>query len=58
MAPGEVQARLSVDKHVTAPNGFLHAGSVVTLVDTCAGYGCVLNLPEGASGFTLCNWLP
>jgi uncharacterized protein (TIGR00369 family) len=35
-----------------APNGFLHAGSVVTLADTCAGYGCVANLPEGAVGFT------
>ncbi len=35
-----------------APNGFLHAGSVVALADTTAGYGCVLNLPEGASGFT------
>jgi uncharacterized protein (TIGR00369 family) len=35
-----------------APNGFLHAGSVVTLADTLCGYGCVLNLPSGASGFT------
>jgi len=35
-----------------APNGFLHAGSLVTLADTLAGYGCVRNLPEGASGFT------
>jgi len=30
----------------------LHAGSVVTLADTSAGYGCVANLPEGATGFT------
>lgn len=35
-----------------APNGFLHAGSVVTLADTACGYGTVLNLPQGASGFT------
>lgn len=35
-----------------APNGFLHAGSVVTLADTCCGYGCLSNLPEGATGFT------
>ena len=35
-----------------APNGFLHAGSIVTLADTCSGYGCVANLPQGASGFT------
>jgi uncharacterized protein (TIGR00369 family) len=35
-----------------APNGFLHAGSVVTLADTASGLGCVTNLPQGASGFT------
>lgn len=35
-----------------APNGFLHAGSVVALADTACGYGTVLNLPDGASGFT------
>jgi 1,4-dihydroxy-2-naphthoyl-CoA hydrolase len=39
------------DFHI-APNGFLHAGSVVTLADTTCGYGCVANLPEGATGFT------
>lgn len=35
-----------------APNGFLHAGTVVTLADTACGYGCVRALPEGSSGFT------
>lgn len=52
MAPGEVHARFEVSKQLMAPNGFLHAGSVLTLADTCAGYGCVASLPEGASGFT------
>jgi acyl-coenzyme A thioesterase PaaI-like protein len=28
-----------------APNGYLHAGTVVTLADTSCGYGCVVNLP-------------
>ena len=41
-----------VQPQLMAPNGFLHAGSVVTLADTLCGYGCVLNLPGGASGFT------
>jgi uncharacterized protein (TIGR00369 family) len=36
----------------SAPNGYLHAGAVITLADTAAGYGCVGNLPEGATGFT------
>ena len=49
---GEVHAHLDVQPFLLAPNGFLHAGSVVTLADTAAGYGCVANLPEGASGFT------
>lgn len=49
---GEVRAQLPVAPHLMAPNGFLHAGSVVTLADTCAGYGCVASLPAGASGFT------
>ncbi|MGH1470753.1 MAG: PaaI family thioesterase [Cellvibrionaceae bacterium] len=47
-----VSAELPVKTFLMAPNGFLHAGSVVTLADTCCGYGCVANLPEGASGFT------
>ena len=48
----EVRSELAVRKALMAPNGFLHAGSVVTLADTSAGYGCVANLPEGATGFT------
>ena len=48
----EVRAELPVNETLMAPNGFLHAGSVVTLADTCAGYGCIANLPAGAIGFT------
>lgn len=47
-----VRASLPVTPVLLAPNGFLHAGSVVTLADTCAGYGCICALPPGASGFT------
>jgi 1,4-dihydroxy-2-naphthoyl-CoA hydrolase len=47
-----VRAALPVNQALLAPNGFLHAGAVVTLADTCAGYGCVAALPDGASGFT------
>lgn len=39
------------ENHV-APNGYLHAGTVVTLADTTCGFGCTANLPEGANGFT------
>lgn len=48
----QVRAELPVHPALMAPNGFLHAGSVVTLADTSAGYGCVANLPAGAIGFT------
>lgn len=49
---GLLRAELPVRKELLAPNGFLHAGSVVTLADTACGYGCAAHLPEGASGFT------
>lgn len=49
---GFAAAELAVRKQLMAPNGFLHAGSVVTLADTVCGYGCVKALPEGAVGFT------
>jgi uncharacterized protein (TIGR00369 family) len=52
LGAGEVRAELAVKKDLMAPNGFLHAGSVVTLADTAAGYGCIAHLPEGATGFT------
>lgn len=48
----ELHAELVVRKSLMAPNDFLHAASVVALADTSAGYGCVANLPEGATGFT------
>ena len=47
-----VESRMAVQKSVMAPNGYLHAASVVALADTSCGYGCVAALPAGASGFT------
>jgi 1,4-dihydroxy-2-naphthoyl-CoA hydrolase len=41
-----------VKRHHMAPNGYLHAGSIVTLADTACGYGCLSTLPEGATSFT------
>jgi 1,4-dihydroxy-2-naphthoyl-CoA hydrolase len=49
---GRLTAEFTVATTHIAPNGFLHAGSVVTLADTACGYGCVANLPEGAQSFT------
>ncbi len=52
IADGETTAELPVLPHLLAPNGYLHAGSVVTLADTASGYGCLASLPQGASNFT------
>jgi uncharacterized protein (TIGR00369 family) len=52
VAAAEVTAELPLREELMAPNGYLHAGSVVTLADTSCGYGCIANLPEGATGFT------
>ena len=49
---GEIVAEFDVQPHHLAPNGFLHAGSVVTLADTACGYACFSHLPEGAQNFT------
>lgn len=47
-----LHAEFTVQQTHLAPNGYLHAGSVVTLADTACGYACVAHLPEGASSFT------
>jgi 1,4-dihydroxy-2-naphthoyl-CoA hydrolase len=52
VGPDAVESRLAVRQELLAPNGFLHAASVIALADTSAGYGCVATLPTGASGFT------
>ena len=47
-----VRAHLDVEEKHWAPNGYLHAATVVALADTACGYGCILNLPDGSTGFT------
>ncbi|HUQ75121.1 MAG TPA: PaaI family thioesterase [Burkholderiales bacterium] len=47
-----VESRMNVAKRVMAPNGYLHAATIIALADTSCGYGCVAALPPGASGFT------
>jgi 1,4-dihydroxy-2-naphthoyl-CoA hydrolase len=52
VSEGLARARLELGEQHQAPNGYLHAGTVVSLADSACGYGCILNLPEGATGFT------
>jgi 1,4-dihydroxy-2-naphthoyl-CoA hydrolase len=51
-APGLLKARLPLRPELLAPNGYLHAASVVALADTACGYATLANLPDGARGFT------
>ena len=48
----EVIARIVLQQHHFGWNDYLHAGTIFSLADSCAGYGCVRSLPEGAAGFT------
>jgi 1,4-dihydroxy-2-naphthoyl-CoA hydrolase len=50
--PGLVRAKLVVTKSHMAPNGFLHAASVIGLVDSACGFGCMSSRPDGAHSFT------
>ena len=49
---GRLESRLELREELMAPNGYLHAATIVALADTSCGYGCFVNLPDGAEGFT------
>src|SRR5467141_4074779 len=52
VSEGLVRGELELRKALLAPNGYLHAGAVVSFADTLAGYGCVSHLPANAQNFT------
>jgi len=52
VGPCFVRGRFDVHKQHLAPIGYLHAATIVALADTACGFGCLMSLPEGASGFT------
>lgn len=49
---GRVVAQIQIRHDLLAPNGYLHAATVIALADTACGLGARSVLPEGASGFT------
>ncbi len=49
---GRLVSRLELREELLAPNGYLHAATIIALADTSCGYGCFVNLPDGAEGFT------
>jgi 1,4-dihydroxy-2-naphthoyl-CoA hydrolase len=50
--PGRIEGHLDVRRDVLAPNGYLHAATVVGLADTACGLATRALLPDGAVGFT------
>jgi len=52
VAEGVLKGELALRKALLAPNGYLHAGAIVTFADTLAGYGCIAHLPGTAQNFT------
>ena len=52
IAEGALDARVALEPWMLAPNGFLHAASVLLLADTAAGYASFAHLPDGATNFT------
>ena len=50
--PGRLEAALDVRPDLLAPNGYLHAATVVALADTACGLATRALLPDGSSGFT------
>ena len=49
---GRLTSRLMVRPELLAPNGYLHAATIVALADTTCGYGTLNNLPKGGESFT------
>jgi 1,4-dihydroxy-2-naphthoyl-CoA hydrolase len=52
IGPGHAILTLKLRPELLLKTGLVHAGTVVSLADTSAGYGCRASLPEHAGGFT------
>jgi uncharacterized protein (TIGR00369 family) len=50
--PGRLTSRLTLRPELLAPNGYLHAATIIALADTSCGYGTITDLPAGGENFT------
>jgi uncharacterized protein (TIGR00369 family) len=48
----ELLMRMVIQPQFLAPNGFLHAASVIALADTACGFAVIAHMPPGAENFT------
>jgi 1,4-dihydroxy-2-naphthoyl-CoA hydrolase len=57
----ELAMQVQIQPQMLAPNGFLHAATVIALADTACGFATIAHLPDGAESFTTielkCNFL-
>jgi 1,4-dihydroxy-2-naphthoyl-CoA hydrolase len=57
----ELAMQVHIRPQMLAPNGFLHAATVIALADTACGFATIAHLPDGAESFTTielkCNFL-
>lgn len=51
-AKGEAHMAFSIRKDMIAPNGFLHAGSLLSLAIATVEHGTRASLPEGVRGLS------
>jgi 1,4-dihydroxy-2-naphthoyl-CoA hydrolase len=52
VSEGRLAMEVIIKPQFLAPNGFLHAATVIALADTASGYATIAHLPDGASNFT------
>jgi 1,4-dihydroxy-2-naphthoyl-CoA hydrolase len=52
VSEGLIKGEVGLRKALLAPNGYLHAGTIIAFADTLAGYGCISHLPANAQNFT------
>src|SRR5687767_13599236 len=50
--PGQLRSRLTLRPGLLAPNGYLHAATIIALADTTCGYGTITDLPPEGENFT------
>jgi len=49
---GRLTSGPQIQPQFLAPNGYLHAATLIALADTACGYGCISHLPDNANSFT------
>ena len=52
VSDGRLLMDVVVKPQFLAPNGYLHAASIIALADTACGYATIAHMPDGASNFT------